>query len=219
MRKLIKLGIAGLLISFLGTLPLGTLNITAFHIAASKTISEALWFSIAVVLIELLVVRLTLMGDRRINFNGKLSFYLLPMAIALLLYLAISSFIAYASPVDIGVGADLFPGIQSVFLLGLALSALNPMHIPFWMGWNRILRARNLLGTQRRSYAAYIAAIGLGSLGGLLVFVFSGRYIVEYYLQYSMLVNLLLGFLYLGFSLYLLFLLYKKHLKFKLNKI
>ena len=87
-------GISWILISFLVTLPLGTLNITAFTIAASQSLWDAFWFSIAVVIIELIVVRLTLYSDKKINFKGKLSFYLIPIAAIVLFYLAIKNFVS-----------------------------------------------------------------------------------------------------------------------------
>lgn len=217
MGKYIKVGISGLLISFLGTLPLGTLNITAFSVAASKNIYEAIWFAIAVVLVELVVVRLTLFGDKKINFNGKLSFYLIPLAALFLVYLAIQSFMAINEVSEMNTSINLFPAIQSSFILGLLLSTLNPLQIPFWMGWNRVLIAKNKLQNTGSSYASYMFGIGTGTLSGLLVFIFLGSRIFENYEQYHMIVSLLMGFLYLGFSIYIMFLLYKKHLKLKIQ--
>lgn len=214
----IKLTLAGLLISFLGTLPIGTLNSTAFYIAASQSVVDALWYAIAVVLVELLVVRVTLASDKKINFDGKLAFYLIPIGAILLFYLAIYSFIS-ASNADAGFGSgtSLFPGIESPFLLGILLSALNPMHIPFWMGWNRFLISKNLLDNTVKSTTLYIIGIGVGSIAGLIIFIFAGYKIVENFAQYNSVINLVLGLLYLGFACYLVFLLYKKHLKLKIQ--
>lgn len=209
----LKLLFSGLVISLLGTLPLGTLNITAFSIAASKSLGQALWFAIAVVLIESMAVRLTLLGDKRINFNGKLSLYLIPAAVLLLLYLSISSFMAVGSTSEVSTGDQLFPAIQSTFLLGVLLSVLNPLQIPFWMGWNRVLISRNTLSHNLTAYILYITGIGVGTLSGLLVFIFAGKYLLSNYQQYSSIVSFILGVLYLGFSLHLLFLLYKKHFR------
>ncbi len=211
------IGIYGLLISFVGALPLGTLNITAFNIAASQNVGEALLFSFAAVFVELIIVRFTLMGDKKINFNGKLSFYILPFAVALLLYLAISSFMSASAPQELVTSATVFPMIQSSILLGVLLSSLNPLHIPFWIGWNRLLISKRLLHNSLGSYTSYMVGIGIGTLGALLIFIFLGKYIFQNYQQYSSIIAWIMGCLYLGFSFYLLFLLYKKHLKLKIS--
>ncbi len=215
MNKYAKIGFSGLLVSFLGALPLGTLNITAFDIAASQSLVSAIWFAIAVVLVELIVVRLTLFGNEKLELGEKLSYYLIPFGILLLLYLAVGSFMASSQISEMGSRINLLPKISSAFLLGFLLSALNPLHIPFWMTWNKVLTSKGILETSKKSYSLYILGIGIGSLMGLGVFIFTGKYIFSNYESYSMLTNLLMGLLYLGFSIYLMFLLVKKRLKFK----
>nr|WP_298791273.1 LysE family transporter [uncultured Allomuricauda sp.] len=215
MNKYAKIGFSGLLVSFLGALPLGTLNITAFDIAASQSLTSAMWFATAVVLVELIVVRLTLYGNERLHFGEKLSNYLIPFGIVLLLYLAITSFMASAQISEMGSKVNLLPQINSAFILGFLLSALNPLHIPFWMTWNKVLASKGILETSKKSYTLYITGIGIGSLIGLGVFIFAGKYIFTNYESYSMITNLLMGLLYLGFSIYLMFLLVKKRLKLK----
>ena len=212
MSKLLKIFLIGLVISFLGSLPLGTLNMTAFHIAGFQNVSEALLFALAVVFVELVVVRITLTYSKKIDLGNKVFFYLLPIAIALLMYLSVSSFTSLNDDLAIQAGTNLFPMLKSSILLGLLLSILNPMHFPFWTAWNSILTARNRLDHKPGMYTSYITGIGIGSIGGLMIFVFAGRYIFQNYHEYSYVIALILGCLYLGFSFYLLFLLYKNHL-------
>lgn len=213
MGKLLKLMLTGFLISFLGTLPVGTLNSTAFQIAAFQNLNDALWFALAVVFVELVVVRITLAYAKKINFDHKFFLYALPIAASLLLYLAIFNFVSLGNELQMKAYTSLFPVIKSTVLLGLLLSAINPMHIPFWMGWNSILIARKTLERKPGMYLVYIAGIGLGSMGGLLLFIYAGTYIFQNYGQYSNIIALTMGCLYLGFSLYLWFLLYKNHYK------
>jgi hypothetical protein len=87
------------------------------------------------------------------------------------------------------------------------------MHIPFWTGWNSVLIAKNRLDHKPGMYTSYLTGIGIGSIGGLMIFVFAGKYIFENYQQYGYIIAFILGCLYLSFSFYLLFLLYKNHLK------
>ena len=58
----LRLFMTGMLISFLGTLPMGTLNISAMQISLSDGIRPALYFSGGAVLVEIMYVRLTLVA-------------------------------------------------------------------------------------------------------------------------------------------------------------
>lgn len=213
MGKHLKILLIGLLISFLGSLPFGTLNITAFQIAAFQNLGNALMFALGVVLIELIVVRITLRYTKSIGLENKAFLYLMPLAIVVLLYLSFSSFGSLYQTQELGAGSNLVPMIESSFLLGLLLSILNPMHFPFWMGWNGFLTAKKTLNNNTGMYSAYILGIGIGSLSGLSVFIFTGKYIFQNYHQYAYIIAFAMGCLYLGFSLYLMFLLYKNHFK------
>lgn len=213
MSKLLRIFLIGLVISFLGSLPLGTLNMTAFHIAGFQNVKEAILFTLAVVFIELVVVRITLTFSKKIDLGNKVFFYLLPIAIALLMYLSVSSFTSLNDDQVIQAESNLFPMLRSSILLGLLLSILNPMHIPFWTAWNSVLIARNRLDHKPGMYTSYITGIGMGSIGGLMIFVFAGKYIFQNYHEYSYVIAFMMGCLYLGFAFYLLFQLYKNHLK------
>lgn len=213
MIKHINILISGLLISFIGALPLGTLNITAFQLAALQNVPDAISFAIAVVTVELLVVRVTLLLAHKIDFSDKYFAYIFPVAAVLLLYLAISSFISSGNVDAMESGSALLPFIKSSFVLGLLLSAFNPMHIPFWISWNSVLFERKSLDKRLSMYAMYISGIGLGSLSALGVYIFAGKHIFRNFQQYNYLLAFIMGCLYLGFSFYLLYLLYKNHVK------
>lgn len=217
MIKFLKVCFFGLLISFIGALPLGTLNITAFDIAASQGLVSAIWFALAVVLVELVVVRLTLFGNEKLQLNDKVMQYLIPFGILLLLYLAISHFMVLTDVSGVNSKIDLLPQFKSTFVLGLLLSGLNPLQIPFWMTWNKVLDNREILETSRSSYSFYLGGIGIGTMIGLGIFILAGKYIFTNYGDYNMITNLLMGLLYLGFSFYLIFLFIKKRLNYKIH--
>jgi threonine/homoserine/homoserine lactone efflux protein len=217
MNSHLKILSTGLLISFLGTLPLGTLNTTAFQISASRNMEQALMFSLAVILIEVLVVIITLIGGNRINYSSKIFSFIMPLAITLLLYLSVSNFASANNVLANKPTSMLFPLIKSAFLLGLVLSTLNPMHIPFWMGWNSILIARKSLNNSPGMYTSYVTGISIGSFAGFLVFIILGNLILESYQRYSFIIAFAMGILYLGFATYLLYKYANRLLRFNLN--
>lgn len=117
MSKHLKILFSGLFISLVGSLPFGTLNTTAFQIAALQNVSNALLFAVAVVLIELIVVRITLSRANKIDFQNRFFYYIFPIAIVLLMYLSISSFISSVDHQAVTTKTYLFPMIKSSFLL------------------------------------------------------------------------------------------------------
>ena len=210
---MLKIFVSGVLISFLGTLPLGTLNITAFQIAASQNVNEAVVFAIAVIIVELIVVLITLYGAKKINFSSKLFVFILPLGIFLLTHLAISSFVSAFTHEALESNANLFPMIKSSFALGLLLSVINPMHFPFWMSWNSVLVTRKTLSNKPGIYSSYVTGIGLGSIAGLMIFILAGKIIFQNYQQYSFIISFAMGCLYTFFALFLIYRFYKNHLK------
>lgn len=213
MNKYLKIFLLGFSISFVGTLPLGTLNITTFHLAATKNIAEALLFVGAVVAVEMIVVRLTLSGASRFNPGEKTLHYLLLPAAALLVYLSVNSFLSAHNSNNPEMNSTLFPLIHSSIILGLVLSALNPLHIPFWAGWNSYLLTNKSLDYSKGMIPLYMTAVAAGSIAGFLVFVFAGQMVFSNYYKYSMTINIATGSLYLIFAGYLLILFFKNNLR------
>lgn len=208
-NSLLKVLFAGLLVSFLGTLPFGTINITAFQIAASQNISQAILFAIAVILVELVAVRITLVGANKLNFKHKAFKVLLPLVVIFLLWLAFSSFFSAGETKPQQTTAALFPGIQSAFLLGILLGVLNPLQFPFWLGWNSILISKNILHNTKNNYSFYMTGIAIGSFGALLIFILAGKLIFKHYEEYHSLIAVVAGFLYLSFAVYIPYRFYK----------
>ena len=62
MRHLWKIFFTGMLVSFLGSLPLGTLNVAAMQISVSDGIRAAILFSLGSILAEIIYVRLSLVA-------------------------------------------------------------------------------------------------------------------------------------------------------------
>lgn len=189
----------GLLISFLGTLPLGTLNVLAARMSVDDGIGPAIWFSIGALLVEMAYVRLSLVAMDWIRLHQRWLRRLETVMIIVLLLLAIGSFWAVAFPLrrnNIIIGF-LSPAPIPRLLAGMVLSAINPLQIPFWFGWSTVLFTRKVLLPRPDHYNAYIAGIGLGTFAGNAVFIFGGKYLLGTFKAHDALVNLVIGILFL----------------------
>ena len=68
---LLKIFFWGLMISFLGSLPFGTLNVAAMQISVQESISNAIYFSLGSLLVEMIYVRISLVGINWIRKQKK----------------------------------------------------------------------------------------------------------------------------------------------------
>ena len=175
--KMLRIFATGLVISFLGTLPLGTLNIAAMQISITDGIAPAMYFVLGALLVEVIYVRVSLVAMKWVMSHKNLFRWLEWISIVIILALAISSFVAASDPV-VKKNVLLSGGIHR-FWLGVLMSALNPVQIPFWFGWSTVLFTKKVLEQKNSQYNIYIAGIGSGTFVGNQVFILGGRFIVD----------------------------------------
>jgi len=175
--KILRIFFTGLMISFLGTLPLGTLNIAAMQISVSDGIRPAIYFILGALIIEMIYVRVSLVAMNWVLKQKGLFRFLEWITLLVLVALSVSSFIAAADPrVQKNI---LLSNHVHRFWLGMIMSAVNPVQIPFWFGWSTVLFSRNILEHKASHFNMYIGGIGFGTLIGNMVFILGGRLIVD----------------------------------------
>jgi threonine/homoserine/homoserine lactone efflux protein len=174
---LLKIFFWGMIVSFLGTLPPGTLNVAAMQIAVQESISNAINFSIGTILTEMIFARISLVGINWLRKQKILFRWLEWITFAIVVALAVGSFIA-ATKEHHAKNFMLVNNMNRLFL-GMFLSAISPMHVPFWFGWSTILFTRKILKANVTYYNIYTLGIGIGSFLGCCIFIFGGKYIVE----------------------------------------
>jgi threonine/homoserine/homoserine lactone efflux protein len=191
MAKLGRIFLTGMFISFLGSLPLGTLNIAAMQISISDGIVPALKFALGALVAEMIYVRLSLIAMDWIRHQQKLFRILEWVTLVIVLALAVSSFYAALHP-SVQKNVILSSTLHR-FFLGLFMGALNPMQIPFWFGWSTVLFTKKILLPVSSHYNSYIAGIGLGTLLGNCVFIFGGKLIAQRFNTNQHLINWIVG--------------------------
>jgi threonine/homoserine/homoserine lactone efflux protein len=177
MKALLKIFVVGMLISFLGSLPLATLNVAAMQISVSDGIREAMWFSIGSLIIEMIYVRISLVALNWIRSQKKVLRILEYVTLAIVLALAISSFYGALHP-EIHKNAVLSSSLPK-FLLGIFMCAISPAQFPFWLGWSTVLFTKKVLLPRNDHYNIYIFGIGFGTFLGNCLFIFGGQLIAN----------------------------------------
>ena len=141
---------SGLFISFLGALPLGTLNVAAMQISVSEGIKNAIYFSLGALLVEMIYVRISLVAMDWVRKQKKIFQWLEWLSILIVIALAITSFIAASKPS--GGKNMILSSMLPKFFLGIAMSAVNPVQIPFWFGWSTVLFTKKILVPKNGHY-------------------------------------------------------------------
>lgn len=204
MLKLIQVLFIGLLVSFIGSLPLGTLNVAAMQISIASGVQAALLFSLGSLLAEMIYVRLSLVAMDWLRKQAKLLRVFDFLTFLLLLVLAASNF--YISFTENGQSRNLIlDSSLPKLLLGFLMSAINPVQIPFWFGWSTVLFSRGLLEANNAQYNVYIIGIGTGTLLGNSIFIFGGQLVASAIRDNQSMVSLVIGSIFLITALWQLY--------------
>lgn len=181
--------ILGFSISFLGSLPIGVLNLTASQIAVTHSFINVFRFILGVLIVEYLQAGLAFI------FVKWISLY--PMINVLLNVLAILVFIAmgwHYLQATSSTKAKITT-TNSYFKHGLFLSAINPLAIPFW-AFNITLfypsSERNFISTN-----LFLIGAIIGTAGALAIYSLLGRVYKDRILKFQYIFQYLIGILFL----------------------
>ena len=196
MLILLRVLFTGFLVSFIGSLPLGTLNVAAMQISITDGVSAALQFSMGSLMAEIIYVRLSLVAMDWIRKQIRLLLFFDWMTLGLLVALAGSSFYAATHPASQSGNLILSSSLPKL-LLGFLMSAINPVQIPFWFGWSSVLLAKGFISPKKSHYNVYIIGIGMGTFLGNCVFIFGGQLVASAISDNQTLVSALIGIVFL----------------------
>lgn len=188
-----------MLISFLGSLPLATMNVAAMQISISETVGAAMLFSLGSLLVEVIYVRISVVAIGWISKQKKLFRILEYVTLLIVLALAASSFYAAMHP---GVQKNVvLSSTLPKFILGASMCAVSPGQIPFWIGWSAVLLEKKVLLPRNNQYNVYVAGIGVGTFTGNCLFIFGGLLIANSISKNQNIVNWVIGFIFLATAL------------------
>ena len=181
----------GMIISFLGSLPPGIMNIAATQISGTQGKGAAMVYAVGSMLAEVFIVRIALSGMSWFLRRQKFFRVMEWMTATLLVIFSIACFVAANSMQELPV---ILPElILPPFITGVIISAVNPLHIPFWLGWSTVLMNKGVLAPGTKRYNIYVTGIGVGTIAGFMVFIFGGQYLLKGFQSNQYLVNVAIG--------------------------
>lgn len=199
----------GFLVSFIGSIPLGYLNVIGFQLFQKLGLIETLWYLLGVIVIEFFVIYFTLIFAQKLAENKKLNKYIEGFSVVFMFVLA---YVFYASATS---EKNYIATIQySPFVLGIVLSGLNFIQIPFWTSWNLYLLNGNYIEVSKSRKYFYVLGTVAGTFCGMLALILSLHYFatnVKFLAQYLM--QIIIPLVFVGLGIFQGFKFYKKYWK------
>ncbi len=162
----------GFSISFIGALPLGYLNVFGFEIYKKNGIISLIFYLLGVLVIEAIVIYMTFIFAEILTKNKKLMQIISLLSIFFLLLMAY--FFRFQSKNYVQNDQLLLPiSMSSTIYLGLVLSLLNVVQIPFWTSWNIYVVANQYVNFKKYSKYSYVIGAIIGSFVGMLTVILS----------------------------------------------
>jgi hypothetical protein len=167
--KSIKNSIIGFLVSFIGSIPLGYLNIIGFEIYKKTNLIQLVNYLLGVVFIEAIVIYATLYFAHKLVVNKKLNQFLSLFSIFFLLFLTYYFYDSNNQRSDINSFTYFlqFPTL----ITGILLSSLNFAQVPFWLSWNVYLVNEKYLHEGKKLKIFYLVGTILGTFFGMLLLI------------------------------------------------
>lgn len=200
MLQLLKNIGVGFLVSFLGSVPLGYLNIVGYGIYMRTGIVEVLLYLLGVITVEGLVVYFTLIFVERLMKNKKLMQWIEGFSV---LFMFVIAYVFYAqSNVSLSSNETVntywsYP----VYFIGVGLCSINFIQIPFWTGWNLYLLNGKHIEIDKSKRFFYVFGTLSGTVAGMLTLIFGLDFIISksgFFSKYLMSVIIPIGFVGLG---------------------
>jgi hypothetical protein len=174
----------GFIVSFLGSLPLGYLNIIGVEVFSKSGINSLVFYLLGVILVEAVVIYFTVIFANQLAENKKILKFIDFFAVLFFLVLA---YLFYAHSNQATEEANYLEEYihYSPFIIGMVLCGLNFLQIPFWMGWNLyLLNAKSISFDQNLKFY-YVFGTLVGTFFGMLSVIILLDSLSEKILDYS----------------------------------
>lgn len=170
--QIIKNIIVGFLISFIGSIPLGYLNLIGYQIYITSSFNQLNLFLFGVLSIEAIVIYSTLKLSSKVAINPKWKNYISIFSFLFLLGIAFLTYKSAVNETDILNKYSSYLSYSAI-ISGIILSSLNFAQIPFWMSWNLYLTNENYIVTKDKKELFYVLGTIIGTYFGMLAIILS----------------------------------------------
>lgn len=201
--------LVGFGISFIGSVPLGYLNVVGFEMYTEHGFSRLLPYLLGVICEEAIVIYLTLIFAKKLSEGGK---WVKAIEIASIVFLLVLAAYFFFRSSDESVERPAYLDYPP-FLSGAILNAINFMQLPFWIGWNLYLINAKYIFIGKNLKFLYLFGALAGTFVGMLVFILSLHYLSDSISGLShILITIIIPVIFLGMALFQSYKFYLKYL-------
>ncbi len=170
--RILKNILVGFAVSFIGSIPLGYLNLIGYQIYSTSNFNQLNLYLLGVLFVEAIVIYTTLKLSSKISINPKWKNYISIFSFIFLLGIA---WLTYNSTSNESNALDKYNSYlsYSALISGIILSSINFAQIPFWMSWNLYLTNENYIVSSGKKGLFYVFGTILGTYFGMLVIIFT----------------------------------------------
>jgi hypothetical protein len=201
----------GFLVSFIGSIPLGYLNIIGFEIYAKVHLKDLIGYLLGVVIVEAIVIYCTLVFANRLVNYIKLIKFIEFFSILFMFFLAASFYLQSDNTMSGESGLTKYIK-YSPFVIGIIFSSLNFIQIPFWTAWNLYLVNGNYISVQKSIRLWYVLGTLVGTFFGMMALIlFLSAIDKELNNVSGYVISYIIPIFFLGMGLYQTYKFYKKY--------
>jgi hypothetical protein len=201
----------GFLVSFIGSIPLGYLNVVGFQVYQSQGIFNTVLYLFGVIIIEFIVIFSTLIFAKKLMSNIKILNYIEAFSVIFMFVLA---YVFYASSQTENSNQTVFSNYANhPFVFGIILSCLNFIQIPFWLSWNLYLLNGKYIEISNVKKYFYVFGTIAGTFAGMLTLILSLSYFTsnfDFLSKYLM--KIIIPLVFIGLGIFQAIKFYKKYL-------
>lgn len=203
--------LVGFLVSFLGSIPLGYLNIVGYEVFQQFGLNETIFYLLGVISIECIVIYFTLIFANQLMNNKKLIRFIEGFSVIFMFLLA---YVFYSNASKETSETSVLEKYidYSPYVVGVILSCLNFIQIPFWTGWNLYLLNGKYIEISKERKYFYVIGTLIGTFAGMLALILSLDYVTnqtDFLAKYLM--KIIIPLVFVGLGLFQGFSFYKKY--------
>ncbi|MEM8895234.1 MAG: LysE family transporter [Bacteroidota bacterium] len=160
MSNVLAVLIIALVVSYIGSIPPGTLNLTVIQLGIKGHRSAALSFAVASALVEFFYAGAAVLAQQYFMSNPDLARHFELITAVVLFIIGVIN-LTYRKK---GEESKISISGKSGFWQGFALSCVNPMAIPFWLTVTAALQSAGWITITSFNLVFYLLGISLGTL-------------------------------------------------------
>jgi threonine/homoserine/homoserine lactone efflux protein len=168
---IIQVFLLGTILSFIGSIPPGTLNLAVLQLGMEYKIKTALRFALAVAIIEYPYAWIAVVFEDWVTASPIIVDNFQLITAIVMTVIGVFSIWSARKPSEFSVRFN-----ESGFRRGLILSILNPMAIPFWIAYTAFLKSQGWIDLSTPWLVhSYVLGTSVGVMALLTVFAFLAK--------------------------------------------